>query len=113
MRARRPKKLRSKLERYSRMPVPRFMKTSATANSSDGEASMMRERDVHVDVAGAEEAVAERVHHVQDGVRVRQVPRPLRQQGDGIEHAAEVRERRQHERRDPVHLVEVLREHAR
>src|SRR5688500_9973361 len=69
-----------------------------------------REGHADVDIAGAEKAVTERVDHVEDRVRVAQVLRPLGQQRDGIEHAAEIRERREYERRDPVDLVEVFRE---
>src|SRR6187399_3445036 len=53
----------------------------------DGESTT----DIHV--AGTEEAVAECIDHVQDGIDHRDLLRPLRQQLDGIEHTAEIRQR--------------------
>ena len=42
---------------------------------------------------------------------MRERARPRRQHRHRVEHAAEVGERREHEGRDPVHLVEILGEH--
>src|SRR5262249_639236 len=78
--------------------------------TDDGRADHDAVRESDVDVGDAEEAVAERVHDVEDRVRVRNSLRPTRQHVHAVEDAAEICEWRQHERRDERDLVEVLRE---
>ena len=67
-------------------------------------------RQPQVDIRRTQKTVAKRAHHVQDGIGVRCNVGPVGEHIDRIEHAAEIGERRQHERREPGYVVEVLRE---
>src|SRR5690606_37355725 len=59
-------------------------------------------------VAGAEDAVAEGVDHVEDGVEGGHHPPRLRQQVDRIEHAAEIDEGGQHKGRNDGDVVKAV-----
>ena len=52
---------------YSRMPVPRFMSRTTIAYIATAKVPMITNATAGVHVAGPEEPVAERVHHVEDG----------------------------------------------
>ncbi len=63
-------------------------------------------------VGDTEEAVTERVHHVDDGVHLGDALPEGRQQGDGVEDSAQIGERRQHEGGDDADVVEGLGKHG-
>ncbi len=65
-----------------------------------------------MDVGYAEEAVAEGVDHIQDGVEVGDALPELREQFYRVEHAAEVGQRGEDEGGDDGDVVELLGEHA-
>ncbi|VXA87221.1 hypothetical protein AERO8C_50082 [Aeromonas veronii] len=62
-------------------------------------------------VGDAEEAVTERVHHVDDGVHLGDTLPEGGQQADGVEHPAQIGERGQHEGGDDADVVEGLGKH--
>ncbi len=62
-------------------------------------------------IGDPEEAVTERVHHVDDRVHLGDPLPEGWQQADGVEHPAEIGERRQHEGGDDADVVEGLGKH--
>ena len=76
----------------------------------ESESTHDTERERERNVRDTQESVPECIHHVEDGIEERNDAEELRKLIDGVEDAAKVRKRSEHEGRHDVDRIEGLRE---